>query len=236
MVGVGHTGELKMTMFDDVTLTNEDLEMITCPFMGGNGGNDNTAEAGGGEQPENREAAREVGMTEEEGDEEDEQEDEHLSAEQLERKIWKSKMRLKRLREREEEERVKELQGMEEAWAREEQVRRKKMAKAQDGILRYMLKMMEVCQAEGFVYGIIPENGKPVTGASDNLRAWWKDKVRFDRNGPAAISKYRAETLANRNALHCTGPTPSTLQEIQDTTLGSLLSTLMQHCEPPQRR
>ena len=33
----------------------------------------------------------------------------------------------------------------------------------------YMLKMMEVCKAQGFVYWIIPEKGKPVTGASDNL-------------------------------------------------------------------
>jgi len=30
--------------------------------------------------------------------------------------------------------------------------------------------------------------------------------------------------------------TPRTLQELQDTTLGSLLSALMQHCDPPQRR
>ncbi|WVZ10633.1 hypothetical protein V8G54_015163 [Vigna mungo] len=48
--------------------------------------------------------------------------------------------------------------------------RRKKISRAQDGILKYMLKMMEVCKAQGFVYGIIPEKGKPVTGASDNLR------------------------------------------------------------------
>ncbi|KAJ6901387.1 hypothetical protein NC651_019217 [Populus alba x Populus x berolinensis] len=30
--------------------------------------------------------------------------------------------------------------------------------------------------------------------------------------------------------------TPHTLPELQDTTLGSLLSALMQHCDPPQRR
>uniref|UniRef100_I1PS56 Ethylene insensitive 3-like DNA-binding domain-containing protein n=1 Tax=Oryza glaberrima TaxID=4538 RepID=I1PS56_ORYGL len=52
-----------------------------------------------------------------------------------------------------------------------------------------MLKMMEVCNAQGFVYGIIPEKGKPVSSASDNLRSWWKEKVRFDRNSPAAIAK-----------------------------------------------
>lgn len=31
-------------------------------------------------------------------------------------------------------------------------------------------------------------------------------------------------------------PTPHTLQELQDATLGSLLSALMQHCDPPQWR
>ncbi|GFP91154.1 protein ethylene insensitive 3 [Phtheirospermum japonicum] len=112
------------------------------------------------------------------------------------------------------------------------------MSRAQDGILKYMLKMMEVCKAQGFVYGIIPEKGKPVSGASDNLREWWKDKVRFDRNGPAAISKYQADNaIPGRNEGSApVGPTPHTLQELQDTTLGSLLSALMQHCDPPQRR
>ncbi|KAL8529394.1 hypothetical protein ACS0TY_006715 [Phlomoides rotata] len=101
-----------------------------------------------------------------------------------------------------------------------------------------MLKMMEVCKAQGFVYGIIPENGKPITGASDNLRAWWKEKVRFYHNGPAAIAKYQVEhsipgKVEESNTVIST---PHTLQELQDTTLGSLLSALMQHCNPPQRR
>ncbi|KAL0437116.1 UNVERIFIED_CONTAM: protein ETHYLENE INSENSITIVE 3 [Sesamum radiatum] len=112
------------------------------------------------------------------------------------------------------------------------------MSRAQDGILKYMLKMMEVCKAQGFVYGIIPEKGKPVSGASDNLREWWKEKVRFDRNGPAAIAKYQADNgIPGKNeGVNPIGPTPHTLQELQDTTLGSLLSALMQHCDPPQRR
>jgi hypothetical protein len=99
--------------------------------------------------------------------------------------------------------------------------------------------MMEVCKAQGFVYGIIPEKGKPVGGSSENLRAWWKDKVRFDRNGPAAAAKYAAEHAARRGKTDSPGPPapmPSSLAELQDTTLGSLLSALMQHCDPPQRR
>ncbi|KAL1805156.1 hypothetical protein ACET3Z_028224 [Daucus carota] len=61
----------------------------------------------------------------------------------------------------------------------EEQARRKKMSRIEEGFLNNMVKMMEVCNAQGFVYGIIPENGKPVIGAFDSLCEWWKDKVSF---------------------------------------------------------
>ncbi|KAL1197373.1 Protein ETHYLENE INSENSITIVE 3 [Cardamine amara subsp. amara] len=166
---------------------------------------------------------------------EDDYTDDEIDVDELERRMWRDKMRLKRLKEQD-----KGKEGVDAAKQRQsqEQARRKKMSRAQDGILKYMLKMMEVCKAQGFVYGIIPENGKPVTGASDNLREWWKDKVRFDRNGPAAITKYQAENNipGSHEGNNPIGPTPHTLQELQDTTLGSLLSALMQHCDPPQRR
>jgi len=81
-----------------------------------------------------------------------------------------------------------------------DQALRKKMARAQNGILKYMLKLVEVCNARGFVYGIIPEKGKPVGGASENIRAWWKEKVKFDKNGPAAIAKYELENSMLSNA------------------------------------
>ncbi|KAL5568738.1 hypothetical protein UlMin_025313 [Ulmus minor] len=161
--------------------------------------------------------------------------DEEMDVDELERRMWRDRMLLRRLKEQN-----KGKQGAENAKQRQsqEQARRKKMSRAQDGILKYMLKMMEVCKAQGFVYGIIPEKGKPVTGASDNLRAWWKEKVRFDRNGPAAISKYQADhSIPGQNEdCNAVASTPHTLQELQDTTLGSLLSALMQHCDPPQRR
>ncbi|CAH9134512.1 unnamed protein product [Cuscuta epithymum] len=167
----------------------------------------------------------------------DDYSDEDIDVDELERRMWRDKMRLKRLKEMN-----KGKEGVDPAKQRQslEQARRKKMSRAQDGILKYMLKMMEVCKAQGFVYGIIPEKGKPVSGASDNLREWWKDKVRFDRNGPAAIAKYQVENAlilgGNEAGVNQAGPTPHTLQELQDTTLGSLLSALMQHCDPPQRR
>ncbi|KAJ8756294.1 hypothetical protein K2173_025106 [Erythroxylum novogranatense] len=161
--------------------------------------------------------------------------DEEMDVDELERRIWRNKMLLRKLKEQN-----KNKEGVDTAKQRQsqEQARRKKMSRAQDGILKYMLKMMEVCKAQGFVYGIIPEKGKPVTGASDNLRAWWKEKVRFDRNGPAAIAKYQADHSVPGKTDECgmVASTPHTLQELQDTTLGSLLSALMQHCDPPQRR
>lgn len=100
-----------------------------------------------------------------------------------------------------------------------------------------MLKMMDVCDIRGFIYGIIPETGKPTSGSSDNLRGWWKERVKFDRNGPAAIAKYEEESgISEINELNGESIAPCSLQELPDTTLGSLLSSLMQHCDPPQRR
>ncbi|XP_021772011.1 ETHYLENE INSENSITIVE 3-like 3 protein [Chenopodium quinoa] len=160
--------------------------------------------------------------------------DEEIDPEELERRMWKDRIKLKRMKEREkvEAQRAAEKQKPKQT---SDQARRKKMSRAQDGILKYMLKLMEVCKARGFVYGIIPEKGKPVSGASDNLRAWWKEKVKFDKNGPAAINKYEAECLAMSEGAN-NGNGQNTLQELQDATLGSLLSSLMQHCNPPQRK
>lgn len=167
----------------------------------------------------------------------DDDSDEDLDVEELERRMWRDRLRLKRLKEQQQN-KNKELGDSTKQRQSQEQARRKKMSRAQDGILKYMLKMMEVCKAQGFVYGIIPEKGKPVSGASDNLRGWWKEKVRFDRNGPAAIAKYQADNgIRGLNHEQNSRPvSPYSLQELQDTTLGSLLSALMQHCDPPQRR
>lgn len=176
-----------------------------------------------------------MGENDVDGMAEDEVSDEEIDVDELEKRMWKDRIRLKRIKE---QQKVKDLTEKPKQKQSQEQARRKKMSRAQDGILKYMLKMMEVCKAQGFVYGIIPEKGKPVSGASDNIRAWWKEKVRFDRNGPAAIAKYQAEHSipGKTQASTVAAPTPHTLQELQDTTLGSLLSALMQHCDPPQRR
>ena len=162
--------------------------------------------------------------------------DEEIEPEELERRMWRDRIKLKRLKERQ---KLAAEQAIEKQKPKQtsDQARRKKMSRAQDGILKYMLKLMEVCKARGFVYGIIPEKGKPVSGASDNIRAWWKEKVKFDKNGPAAIAKYEAECLAMCEAENSrNGNSQSILQDLQDATLGSLLSSLMQHCDPPQRK
>ncbi|KAL2557171.1 ETHYLENE INSENSITIVE 3-like 3 protein [Forsythia ovata] len=130
------------------------------------------------------------GMRVDENIEEKDVSDEEIEPEELERRMWKDRIKLKRIKEKQKlaAQRAAEKQKV----GPTDQAQRKKMARAQDGILKYMLKLMEVCKARGFIYGIIPEKGKPVSGASDNLRAWWKEKVKFDKNGPAAIAKYEA--------------------------------------------
>ncbi|KAK4441498.1 ETHYLENE INSENSITIVE 3-like 3 protein [Sesamum alatum] len=162
--------------------------------------------------------------------------DEEIEAEELEKRMWKDRVKLKRIKERQKLA-MQQAAEKQKAKSNTDQARRKKMARAQDGILKYMLKLMEVCKARGFVYGIIPEKGKPVSGASDNIRAWWKEKVKFDKNGPAAITKYEAECLSRGDGGgNLNGNSQSVLQDLQDATLGSLLSSLMQHCDPPQRK
>lgn len=162
--------------------------------------------------------------------------DEEIEAEELEKRMWKDRVRLKRIKERQKLA-IQQAAEKQKAKSTSDQARRKKMARAQDGILKYMLKLMEVCKARGFVYGIIPEKGKPVSGASDNIREWWKEKVKFDKNGPAAIAKYEAECLSRADGIgNHNGSSQCVLQDLQDATLGSLLSSLMQHCDPPQRK
>ncbi|KAG0533528.1 hypothetical protein BDA96_04G200800 [Sorghum bicolor] len=122
-----------------------------------------------------------------------------------------------------------EVEEEEEEENPEMRCRRKAMLRAQDGVLRHMLKMMEACNARGFVYGVIDEAGEPMSGSSDSLRGWWKDNVSFDRSGPMALTAPAGESPPGvASCLH-------RLQDIQDSTLGSLLSALIQHCVPPQR-
>ncbi|RWV95241.1 hypothetical protein GW17_00042145 [Ensete ventricosum] len=126
--------------------------------------------------------------------------DEEIDSEELERRMWKDRIKLKRIKEREKLAAERAASERSKPKHTSDQARRKKMSRAQDGILKYMLKLMEVCNVRGFVYGIIPEKGKPVSGASDNIRAWWKEKVRFDKNGPAAIAKYEDREEPNSSS------------------------------------
>ncbi|KAF7834273.1 putative ETHYLENE INSENSITIVE 3-like 4 protein [Senna tora] len=157
-----------------------------------------------------------------------ESEEEDIDYEQLKKRMWKDRLLLQKMKEK----RHKDYEPDQKA--KQEASRRKKLSRAQDSILKYMVKIMEVCNAKGFVYGIVPDKGKPITGSSDSLREWWKDQVRFDQNAPDAIEKFlpvlleKAE-LDEASYIHL-------LHDLQDTTLGSLLSALMQHCVPPQRK
>lgn len=160
-------------------------------------------------------------------------EEEEISYDDLKRRMWKDQ----NLMEKFEKQKRQNNDVVSLTTHRAEASRRKKMARSQDSVLKYMMKIMEVCKAKGFVYGIVPEKGKPITGSSDSLRRWWKENVQFDQTAPNAISDYSTLAAATAELIE---KEPSSLlhmlQELQDTTLGSLLSALMQHCVPPQRR
>jgi ethylene-insensitive protein 3 len=67
--------------------------------------------------------------------------------------------------------------------------------------------------------------------------------VKFDRNGPAAIMKYKQEggfqvfgsneNMFNRDHNYVS---LRNLHDLPDTTLGPLLSCLMHSCDPPAKR
>ncbi|WOG97364.1 hypothetical protein DCAR_0416704 [Daucus carota subsp. sativus] len=153
--------------------------------------------------------------------------DEEISYNDLKNRMRKDRIRMQKLKAKREEPESSE--------ARLEQLRRKKMSRSQDAVLKYMVKIMEVCNAQGFVYGIVTEKGKPVTGSSDSLRSWWKESVRFDLNAPAAIATFLPSIIEQAVEMDPTSCMHH-LQDLHDTTLGSLISLLMQHCIPPQRR
>ncbi|CAJ2667815.1 unnamed protein product [Trifolium pratense] len=90
--------------------------------------------------------------------EEEETETESVDYEELKKRMWKDKILLQKMKEKQDKNNEPELQ------AKQEASRRKKMSRAQDSVLKYMANIMDVCKAKGFVYGIIPEKGKPVSG------------------------------------------------------------------------
>ncbi|KAI3906488.1 hypothetical protein MKW92_017762 [Papaver armeniacum] len=167
-------------------------------------------------------------------------EKEEMGIEELENRMWMDKLRVQKLKKKERKKLGRDGDGLNnsKSTVKQEQSRRKKMSRAQNSILKYMIKTMDVCHAQGFVYGIIPARGKPVTGSSDNLRAWWKDKVDFYKTAPEAIAKLISPVTAHLDVENEALVTSymHLLQHLQDTTLGSLLSALMQHCVPPQKK
>ncbi|XP_006366537.1 putative ETHYLENE INSENSITIVE 3-like 4 protein [Solanum tuberosum] len=165
-------------------------------------------------------------------------EEEELSYDELKKRMWKDRMRLHKFKKKGESKLLLlEEEEIDEVKAQEQYLcRRRKMSKAQDSILKYMVKIMEVCKGEGFVYGIVSEKGKLVSGCSDSLQQWWKEKVRFDQNAPIAIAKSLPKLVEEENMLDPNSSFMCLLEELQDTTLSSILSALMQHCIPPQRR
>ncbi|WZZ38023.1 hypothetical protein YC2023_034282 [Brassica napus] len=116
----------------------------------------------------------------------EEEGEEDISYDDLKRRMWKDRNLMEKLKQQKRQ--SNDVVSL--ASHRAEASRRKKMARSQDSVLKYMMKIMEVCKAKGFVYGIVPEKGKPITGSSDSLRRWWKETVQFDQTAPNAVSDY----------------------------------------------
>ncbi|KAG0466237.1 hypothetical protein HPP92_017817 [Vanilla planifolia] len=74
--------------------------------------------------------------------------DEEIEEEELARRMWRDKVKLKRIRERQ---KIAAQEASQKSKAKQpsDQALRKKMSRAQDGILKYMLKLVEVCNARG---------------------------------------------------------------------------------------
>ncbi|KAI5669910.1 hypothetical protein M9H77_19763 [Catharanthus roseus] len=119
--------------------------------------------------------------------EDQEFEAEDISYDDLKKRMWKDRMHMQKLK-------AQRPIPEPDPQAKEDISKRKKMARAQDSILKYMVKIMEVCNAQGFVYGIVPEKGKTVTGSSDSLREWWKDKV-SEKRKCVFVPEAREDTL-----------------------------------------
>nr|GMC95387.1 putative ETHYLENE INSENSITIVE 3-like 4 protein [Ipomoea batatas] len=113
----------------------------------------------------------------------EEEMEEIISYRDLKKRMRKDQIHMQKLKDEHDEESATSEKQLEAS-------RRKKTARSQDAVLKYMVKIMEVCKGQGFVYGIVPENGNPVIGSSDSLREWWKDKVKFVKNAPDAIAEY----------------------------------------------
>lgn len=79
-----------------------------------------------------------------------------------------------------------------------------------------------------------------MTGASESLREWWKEEVRLEWNSYLAhrrhYIKHPPPSPSDHNWRNPDILVSKTLSELQDTTLGSLLSALVKHCYPPQRK
>ncbi|XP_071712251.1 ETHYLENE INSENSITIVE 3-like 1 protein [Rutidosis leptorrhynchoides] len=106
---------------------------------------------------------------------------------------------------------------------------RKKMSRSDhDDIRERIYNLMQEFNAKGFVFGIISENGKPITGASMNLCSWWKLDVHFEKNAREVIIKY-----VNKNKSNTILDTARRINDtFTDATLSIFLSTMMKRCEP----
>lgn len=121
-----------------------------------------------------------------------------------------------------------------------ELARERKARRLHNKILKSMVKLVQEDLAQGFSFGIVTNHGKSIVASSENLREWWKEKVKFQENAPRAIEKFGKRNnpilLSSSNNNDSEISVLGALKQLTDTILSSAISALMQHCDPPQRR
>ncbi|XP_008792545.2 protein ETHYLENE INSENSITIVE 3-like [Phoenix dactylifera] len=120
----------------------------------------------------------------------------------------------------------------------QELARRRKATKLHNKILASMVKLVQEDLAQGYSFGIITNHGKSIVASSDNLREWWKEKVKFQVNAPRAIERFKKRNpiLVSSSNNNSETSIPGALKQLTDTILSSVISALTPHCDPPQRR
>ncbi|KAJ7945383.1 Ethylene insensitive 3-like protein [Quillaja saponaria] len=100
--------------------------------------------------------------------EQDEEEAEEISLDEPKKRMWKDRMHLEKLKNKKHDKEEADIDHDEPQTLVKQEASRRKMSRAQDSILQYMVKIMEIYKAQCFVYWIVPDKGKPEPSMEQN--------------------------------------------------------------------
>ncbi|XP_029120761.2 uncharacterized protein [Elaeis guineensis] len=159
--------------------------------------------------------------------------DDEMEMKMLEERIQSDKASLQLLKEK-----MRHQANPQKQCELQELARRRKARRLHNKISNSMAKLVREGLAQGYCFGIVTNDGKSIVASSENLREWWKEKVKFLENAPRAIEKFekRSPILLSSSHNNSEISVPGALKQLTDTILSAAISALMRHCDPPQRR